>query len=626
MLGVWIRRLISGLVCLVIVGGWAPLAHTRPIDVAVPVDVTEESAKRVPIGTRVGSLRGKDIRYLPRTLDELGERRATVLVFTTTECPLVRRYWPRLVELHRQFEPQGVRFVAINVGTGDSIRDMAAHALEFGVGFPAVKDTTGEIVRAVGATRTPEVVVLDSESTLVYRGRIDDRYRLGGVRPSATRNDLAESLTELLAGGPISVPETPVDGCRISIAPADETTSAGSTSWTYHRDVAPILAANCSSCHQRGGSAPFSLGSLRRVRSHGAMIAEVVEEQRMPPWYASPHFGVFQNDRSLSEDERRKIMEWVRGGMPEGERPKDAATPKIERAQSGWSIPEPDLVLKMVFPHRLPADGFIPYRYVVLPHVFTDDTWVEAFEIRPDNRAVVHHADLAYGAPGTKPGRRTFITGYVPGGQPLDLSRFDGDIGFKLPAYSALGLQIHYVTTGKPESSTISVGVRFKRGRVRKRLRYNLADPHRFKIPPHHPAYAIRDDFVLRQDATLLGLFAHMHLRGKDMTFLAHRPDGTTETLLQIPNYSFDWQLGYEIEPGRVRLPIGTRVEAIAHYDNSAFNPYNPDPTRTVRYGPQTVNEMMNGYVFFTYDDEDLGLKVEGSRGRAVPAKAKAKF
>lgn len=599
----------------------ATMAHAD--DEAAPAKrdaARSDAPDRVEIGDRIERLEFKDIRYLPRSLGELSDARAVVLVFTNTTCPLVQRYLPRLTRMHEKFSKEGVTFLSVNVGPEDTIRDMAGHALEYEVPFAVVKDTDGSVVTALGVDRTPEVVVLDEKRHLVYRGRIDDQYRIGGVRPKASRNDLEEAITQLLAGDPIAVPETPVDGCKITAVRPEIATDAD---WTYHADIAPIVDANCAPCHQRGGGAPFSLTTFDKVRANGEMIAEVVHERRMPPWYASPHYGTFQNDRSLGADERTRILEWIASGMREGAPPTDTANPTPDRSSvptansaektSRWRIPEPDLVLKHFFPHKIPADGYIPYRYVVLPHVFTRETWIEAFEILPDNKTVVHHANLAYGAPGEEPGYGTFITGYVPGGQPMDLTRFEGDVAFKLPAYSVLGLQIHYVTTGRPEKSTLSVGIRFKRDRVKKQLHYNLADPHRFRIPPGHPAYPIRDAFKLKEDATILGLFSHMHLRGKDMTFYAHRPDGTTETLLQIPNYSFDWQLGYEIAPGTARFPKGTKIEAVAHFDNSPFNPYNPDPTKTVRYGPQTFHEMMNGYVFYTHDDEKLDIALDAS-------------
>jgi hypothetical protein len=204
----------------------------------------------------------------------------------------------------------------------------------------------------------------------------------------------------------------------------------------------------------------------------------------------------------------------------------------------------------------------------------------------------------------------------VPGGQPLDLARFGNGAAVRIPPLSALGLEIHYTTTGKEDRCRISVGLRFPRGTVRKQLRHVLLDPRQIAIPPGHGAFPIRAGRTLDRDVTLLGLFSHMHLRGKDMTFFADVPGQPRATLLQIANYNFGWQLGYEIEPGRVRLPKGTRLEAVAHYDNSAFNPYNPDATRTVPWGQQSYDEMFNGFAFFVADDEDLDLKIDPRTGR----------
>jgi hypothetical protein len=210
----------------------------------------------------------------------------------------------------------------------------------------------------------------------------------------------------------------------------------------------------------------------------------------------------------------------------------------------------------------------------------------------------------------------TFITGYVPGGQPMDLTKFDNGVAYKLPAGSALGLQIHYTTTGQEQKCRIQVGLRFPKEQIRKQLYHFVLDPRGWKIPPGDPAFRITSTHELKRDADLLGLFTHMHVRGRDMTFYAVDPSGSKETLLQIPNYNFEWQLGYELAPGTKLLPKGTKIEAIAHFDNSPLNPYNPDPKATVEYGPQTVDEMFNGFVFYVDQNESLQIDVDPKTGR----------
>lgn len=567
--------------------------------------------ERAPaIGDVIGELRFKDIRGLQRSLTDFGKKRAYVLVFTTTHCPLVKRTLPKLTELDTKFGPQDVLFVAVNVGADDTIRDMAAQAIEFECSLPFVKDTDLSCVKRLGIERTPEVAVLDADRRLVYRGRVDDQLRLGGSRPEPTRRDLKEALRELLDGKPVSVATTTIDGCAIT---APEPVDLKSPAPTFHKDVAPILNRRCVNCHRSGTAAPFALLEYKDAAANAEMIAEVVTDQRMPPWYANPKHGKFQNDPSLTREERDTLVRWVRTGRTTGDSKDAPPVPQFD--DSKWRIGEPDLVISTLLEDSIPATGYVPYRHVLLPHVFLADTWLEAVEIRPDNPAVVHHCNMAY-VTKDKVGVETFITGHVPGGQPLDLGRFKNGVAYFIPQFAGLGLQIHYTTTGKPEKCRISVGLRFPRRVVEKRLHHFLLDPHRIQIPPGHGAYAMRSSRTLDHDITLLGLFTHMHLRGKDMTFFADVPGQPRETLLQIPNYNFEWQLGYEIEPGTKRFPKGTKVEAIAHYDNSAFNPYNPDPKRTVPYGQQSYDEMFNGYVFYVVDDETLNITVDPKTGR----------
>lgn len=565
------------------------------------------------IGSSIPDLRFKDIRSLNRNLSEFGKPNAWVLVFTTTQCPLVRQTLPKLVELQGKYKDRKVEFVAINVGVDDTIREMAAQAIDFDVPFAFVKDIDHSCVRSLGVTRTPEVVVLDAEKRLRYRGRIDDQLRLGGSRPQPTRRDLEEALKEVLEGQPVSIAETSVDGCLITPLPKLDPNEPAPK---YYGQVDAILFQHCVKCHRPESSAPFSLLTADDAKANSAMIAEVVRDQTMPPWYAAKNHGVFQNDASLSRDERDTLVKWAETGCIVGD--VSAAKPQPAPPDSDWRMGKPDVVISMLEQHSVPATGFVDYRYTVLPYLFLHDTWIESVEIKPSNRSVVHHCNMAY-VTNAGASEETFITGYVPGGQPLDLGRFDNGVAYRIPSGAGLGLQIHYTTTGKVEKCRIQVGLRFPRGVVNKQFRHFLLDPRGWNIPANAPAFALKSSHKMERNSTLLGLFTHMHVRGRDMTFYSVTADGTRETLLQIPNYNFEWQLGYEIKPGDKRLSAGTKVEAIAHFDNSAFNPYNPDPSKVVRYGPQTVDEMFNGFGFYVEDDEQLNLKVDPKTGRAIP-------
>lgn len=617
------------LICALQLLGFMPIGPS-----AIGADLRATGQTRPHVGDKIERFEFQDTWFLPRSLDDFGAktfptpRRAFVLVFTNTTCPLVQRYWPRLKELEAAYRDQGVQFLAVNVGVDDSILDMAAQGVEFDVPFPLVKDIGGQVVAACGVSRTPEVAVIDAEGRLRYRGRIDNQIRLGGTKAGAVRHELRDAIEDLLADRPIAVAETPVDGCRITAAPQPKSDAA----LTYYEHIAPLMAKHCTDCHQADTAAPFGLQTYDEVAGNAEMIAEVVADRRMPPWYAASQHGAFANSREMPAEDREAIIAWVRGGaLPGKTGHKATAVATSIAADEGdgaakpasgdtfanrkWSIGEPDLVLTALAEFDVPAEGYVDYRYAVLPKLFAQDMWFEAAEVLPDNPRVVHHCNLGLIPIGGNGRNAKLVTGYVPGGGPMELGQ---GVAGKIPAGSMLGLQVHLTTTGKPEKCRIRVGFRFPRDRVAKELRYVELASHRFKIPPHAPHHQLSASRTVSHDVTAYGMFAHMHVRGKDVTFRAHAPESAPEVMLMIPNYSFDWQLPYYLPRGAKKYPAGTRFEAVAHFDNSAFNPYNPDPAAEVREGQQTFQEMMYGYVFYTNDDEDLNLAVDAKTGVAV--------
>jgi hypothetical protein len=574
----------------------------------------------VRIGQNVGKLAFKDIRYLPRSLADFTGKKAFVIVCTNTTCPLVQRYLPKVKRLEEKYRDRGVQFISLNVSSGDSIREMAAHALEFEIPFPSVKDIDAESVKALGVGRTPEAVVLSADGALRYRGRIDDQYRLGGAAPQATSEDLQNAIDAVLDGKPVPTAETTVDGCLIT-RPALAKRAAPAT---FHRDVAPLLRKHCVECHQPGTEAPFSLLTYEDARKQGQAMAEVVADQAMPPWYASAAHNDFVNRREMPAEERETIVAWVHGGMPRGEERPDAAPAPLRKVEGdGWLIGKPDLVVKTGKTYTIPADGYVKYQYDmpglgILPYVFPAETWVDKIQILPDNAKVVHHCNLLLVPMGKKDASNVkFVTGKVPGGIPMELK--DGT-AVRIPKGYMPLLQIHFTTTGREEKCRIAVGFRYARGTVKKELRLMQIVDHSFAIPPLDPHHKVTSTRQADRDIIGEGLFSHMHVRGKDMTFLAHYPDGKTEKLLVVPNYSFDWQIGYQWATGARRFPKGTTFEVVAHFDNSPFNPYNPDPAKTVKEGDQTYEEMMYGFFFYTAADENLNLQIDPQTGTAVQA------
>jgi thiol-disulfide isomerase/thioredoxin len=563
----------------------------------------------VAIGQQVDDLGFKDIRYLPRKLSDFGGKKAYVIMFTTLDCPVVQRYLPRLAELDAEYRDKGVQFIAVNVGPNDDIREVAYQAMRAECAFPFTKDFAGDMARALGAKRAGEVVVLDGERKLRYRGRVDDQFRLGGERPKSTRDDLKLAIEDMLAGRSVEVAETAIDGCLIQFPKP----RPGDKSITFAEHIAPLLQKHCQDCHREGNpEAPFALASYDDAKDHAEMMLEVVGEQRMPPWYGSKDHGKFTNIRGMTLAERNLVEDWVRADCPQGDMSKAPAPRQF--SESKWKIGEPDMVLKTPV-QKIPATGYIDYRYVILPHFFKEDTWVQGVQILPENSKAMHHCNMAYIMLGEKPSNNNFITGQVPGGDAMILDR---NVAFKIPAKSSLVLQIHYVTLGEETTDQISVGLRFAREVVHKHLRNTQVTNLTFKIPPQASHYEVSAVRELKHDITGYGMFSHMHLRGKDMTFSAILPDGKKETLLVVPNYSFDWQQSYRWPEDEIKFKKGTKLEVVAHYDNSSFNPYNPDPNQEVPEGQQTFHEMMYGFVFYTHDDEQLNLQIDPKTGHVV--------
>ena len=370
---------------------------------------------------------------------------------------------------------------------------------------------------------------------------------------------------------------------------------------TFSKDVAPILVKNCQGCHRPGETAPMSLLTYQEARPWAKAIREAVVLKRMPPWYADAHFGKFSNDRSLSQADIDTLVAWADNGAVEGD-PKQ--TPKPAQFVEGWNIGTPDLVLEMPKEYQVPATGTIKYEYFTIPTEFTEDKWVQMVEVRPGNRALVHHV-IAFVREPKKPGEvraknedREFLVGFAPGSLPEIMAPGRAKL---IKAGSEIVFQVHYTANGTAGVDRSKVGLIFAKERPRERVITLPAGNNKFVIPAGAANHEVESKFTLRSDATLTTLFPHMHLRGKDFEYRVAFPNGEKRTLLKVPNYSFSWQLSYDLaEP--IHLPKGSIIECTAHFDNSVNNKYNPDPTKEVRHGDQSWEEMMIGFFNIAFD------------------------
>ena len=383
---------------------------------------------------------------------------------------------------------------------------------------------------------------------------------------------------------------------------------------TFYRDVLPILQQRCQSCHRPGEIAPMPFVTYAQTRPFAQIIRAAVASKKMPPWFADPCCGHFADDPSLTPQQIATISAWAQGGAPPGN-PRQAPPPP--HWVKGCNISRPDAVLRMPHPVSIPARGAVEYTYEIVPTGFTHDQWVQMSEILPSARDHVHHAVVYIRPPGsrwlrhapigvpftagtlTDPADRRgamFTTAdlllvYAPGSSP---DRWPDGLAKFIPAGSDLVFQMHYTTNGHAAVDQTRIGLVFARHPPRQRVLTLQLNRNGLLIPPHAANFEVEVQGTLPHDCTLLSFFPHMHLRGKRFEYNLIQPGGRVETLLKV-NWNFYWQLSYKLAQPRL-LKAGTKLQAIAWYDNSAGNPHNPDPNATVVWGEQTWNEMMVGF------------------------------
>jgi len=459
------------------------------------------------------------------------------------------------------------------------------------------------------------------------------------------------------------------------------TQRSGAASVTFSRDVAPIIFNKCATCHRAGEAAPMPLTSYKEVRPWSKAIREEVIKREMPPWFADPHTSTlkFSNDRRLSEKEIDTIVAWVDAGSPKGD---DKDLPPMPSFTPGWTFGEPDLIIEMPIDFEIPAEGELPMQNFYVPVPFKDERWVEKVELRPGNRAVVHHsiANVIKLPEGTKivngravrdndsaaslNGQSARETGALSEGQTRELflsqDSFTRAGAFKLvgqapgkgyeshypgtakriPPGGYIQFNMHYQVSGRTERDRSLLGLWFAKrpvthevmtkgvtdtifigGKELSETRMVNGKPVKVRgklpnIPPNVDNWEIKGEVVIKEPITLYAFAPHMHLRGKDIKYTLIWPDGREQVLLDVPKFDFNWQLHYELaEP--LRIPAGSKMVAVAHYDNSIKNRYNPAPQKEVFWSEQSWDEMFIPWFEYTVDSQGLG------RTTAAPAASK---
>lgn len=586
--------------------GLDPMPATHADDIVLAANTEQAQAKADAkverIGLQVDNFALQDYRGKEHQLADYQDKPVIVLLFLGTECPLVKLYAPRLVEMQKKYTDHGVQFLAINANQQDSMTEIAAYARRHEIPFPILRDSGNQLADKLHAIRTPEVYVLDQQRSVRYWGRIDNQYGVGYIRNGGYDDYLGKAIDDLLAGREVVQSSVMSVGCYIGRIREPKVNSPV----TYSNQIARVFQNHCVECHREGEIAPFTLSNYDDVVGWGETIAEVIEDQRMPPWHADPAHGKFANSRGMTSEEKQQVYDWVDSGCPEGN-PQEL--PKSKEYLVGWQLPrEPDVVIPMRDrPFDVKAEGDVAYQYFVTDPGFKEDKWVAGAEVIPGNRAVVHHVIVFIRPPDGKSIRGLgWLTGYVPG-QRVDMLP-DG-MALHIPAGAKLVFQMHYTPNGSVEQDLTKLGLVFVDEKtVEKEVVTLVSMDNKFEIPPHDDSYRV--DSTMRNfpaDGELLAITPHMHLRGKDfrVNLLAENGDPIT-TLLNVPNYDFNWQSIYQLaqpwKPGGKKY----RFECVAHFNNSESNLANPDPSASVRWGDQTWEEMMIGFFEVAIPRRDL--------------------
>ena len=567
-------------------------------------DVRAFAALEAPGGPAPGSLvpnfRLTDHQGVTHELYYDSTAKAIVLVFTGSGNPRALQTATALRALRTRFSAADVVIWQIDANAAADRRRIGAEQTLFNNDTPVLIDEAQLIATELGATRQLEAFVIAAPpfANLLYRGPLDNADPSSLAAP--TENYVADAVAATLTSSTVAKPRIDLSAAArpIDLLPAP--------SANYATDVVPIVLRRCISCHSSGNIAPHVYEKFDDLALRAAQIRADMLVKRMSPWHADSRYGVFSNDVALTPVESATLHAWARNGAPRGTGP-DPLVSATAKTTNAWPLGQPDLILNL--PKKdLPARGTLAYEYPELSIPITEDKWLRATVVKPGNRAVVHHALVLEGsqitllltalATGELPGLSGFFAGYVPG---LEQTWFPDGVGKLLKKNSKITVQMHYTTTGQPETDETQIGFYFASAPPSQELLTKSAATISITIPPGAKEYAREATFVpsTTRDVMLYELNPHMHYRGKRFKFEAIYPGGASEVLLNVPQYDFAWQSGYRLAQPK-RLPAGTAIRVTGAFDNSNQNPANPDPSSTVRFGEQTNDEMFIGYVNYT--------------------------
>ncbi len=561
-----------------------------------------------------------------RQLGEEGGFNGAVIVFVRQDCPVSSRYLPELNTFANRAKQLGINFYAVVSNPFQSWEDAKKLRGDNKLAFPVLFDPSGDLASRLVPTVTPEAFLVNGDDQLVYRGRIDNRFAgIGKLRQVTTSHDLLDAMDATVSGKALNATTTEAIGCFFEGWSKEEAPQV-----TFHKDIEPIIAANCQECHQSGGVAPFPLETFEDSKQRSWMLSLVVEDGNMPPWRATPKYGRFSGERYLSSKQKQLFSEWLgeKGNKADG-------GPEVKLPPAGWRMGEPDLELTMVEPFQVPATGKDVYRYFVIPTKMLKDKSLIGIDFLPGAPQVVHHANffVDYDGKGRKldaedkePGFSVFgtggfmsyddvdqngygIGGWSPGAEPY---RLPDDTSIWLPKGGDLVVEIHYKLSGKAMEDRSKIGLYFADKPTKNYIDGLLIGSQDLDIKAGDKDYRRHISMEVPTGMHLVDIMPHMHYIGTSARVQLTYPDGTTRSLVGIEDWDLRWQNIYVFRKPTY-LPKGSKLDAWFTYDNSAENFSNPyNPPKDLKWGWNSEDEMLEvwmGIIPDSWDDRYAYIK-----------------
>ena len=561
----------------------------------------------VTVATRADNFQLTDHTRLAHELHYFKYAPAIVIMSQSNGSKMSREAAVELEKTAAAYRSKGVLFYLMNSNLGQSREQAAAEAQRLKISMPILMDELQLVGESLGVQKDGEIFVINPQKNfeIAYHGPLDDRFAKASPNAKAAVKEayVARALDSVLAGQPVTKARVESRGGS-AIAFPERARSAQFANISYSEDVSPILQEKCVTCHQKGGIGPFAMNSYEVVKGFAPMIRESVRAERMPPYFADPHIGQFQNNQALTATQTKTLIHWIEAGAPRGTGPDVLKEQAGEAPEWPAHLGKPDVVVDLPA-FDVPSTGIVEYQNQRVENPFKEDTWLRAISIKPGDRTVLHHV-VSNHVPDPKLPRAKIPGGsvgsYTPGAEAQIIAK---GAGAPVPAGGKLNFQMHYTTTGKASTDRTQVGFYTLKAPPEYIKRSTVIGDFALSIPAGEARHKEIAYLTFPADAYLYTLYPHSHYRGMHVELKSKTPDGKETMLLSLPKYDFNWQRDYDpIEP--ILVKAGTKLIATWVYDNSVHNKANPDPTINVTWGEQSHEEMMYFRVNYRWVDETV--------------------